>query len=82
MWNHVLSNVGYMFLGLLFFVITFVKENIILQRKLKRMGQTPTTAGCWPRIGYSWRDPLGTFGMTQFVDVGPETTIWTFDPLC
>ena len=20
--------------------------------------------------------------MTQFVDVGPETTIWTFDPLC
>ena len=33
-------------------------------------------------IGYSWRDPLGRFGMTQFVDVGPETTIWTFDPLC
>ena len=32
--------------------------------------------------GYSWRDPLGRFGMTQFVDVGPETTIWTFDPLC
>ena len=31
---------------------------------------------------YSWRDPLGRFGMTQFVDVGPETTIWTFDPLC
>ena len=50
MWNHILSNVGYMFLGLLFFVITFVKENIILQRKLKRMGQTPTTSGCWPRI--------------------------------
>ena len=34
----------------------------------------------WKR--YSWRDPLGRFGMTQFVDVGPETTIWTFDPLC
>ena len=32
--------------------------------------------------GYSWRAPLGRFGMTQFVDVGPETTIWTFDPLC
>ena len=35
----------------------------------------------WP-LWYSWRDPLGRFGMTQFVDVGPETTIWTFDPLC
>ena len=33
-------------------------------------------------VRYSWRDPLGRFGMTQFVDVGPETTIWTFDPLC
>ena len=35
-----------------------------------------------PWYRYSWRDPLGRFGMTQFVDVGPETTIWTFDPLC
>ena len=37
---------------------------------------------CGLVVGYSWRDPLGRFGMTQFVDVGPETTIWTFDPLC
>ena len=36
----------------------------------------------WLPLRYSWRDPLGRFGMTQFVDVGPETTIWTFDPLC
>ena len=36
----------------------------------------------WTKTRYSWRDPLGRFGMTQFVDVGPETTIWTFDPLC
>ena len=35
-----------------------------------------------PDTRYSWRNPLGRFGMTQFVDVGPETTIWTFDPLC
>ena len=50
MWNHILSNVGYMFLGLLFLLVTFVKENVILRRKLKRMSVEPTREGCWPRI--------------------------------
>jgi len=50
MWNHILSNVGYMFLGLLFLLVTFVKENVILRRKLKRMSVEPTKEGCWPRI--------------------------------
>jgi len=50
MWNHILSNVGYMFLGLLFLVITFVKENVVLRRKLKQMNLKPTREGCWPRI--------------------------------
>ena len=50
MWNHILSNVGYMFLGLLFLVVTFVKENVILRRKLVRMKVEPTTEGSWPRI--------------------------------
>ena len=50
MWNHILSNVGYMFLGLLFLLITFVKENVVLRRKLKRMSVEPTREGCWPRI--------------------------------
>ena len=50
MWNHILSNVGYMFLGLLFLLITFVKENVILKRKLEQMDEEPTTKGCWPRI--------------------------------
>ena len=42
----------------------------------------PLPDGTRGTLRYSWRDPLGRFGMTQFVDVGPETTIWTFDPLC
>ena len=50
MWNHILSNVGYMFLGLLFLLVTFVKENVILRRKLVRMKVEPTTEGSWPRI--------------------------------
>ena len=50
MWNHILSNFGYMFLGLLFLLITFVKENMTLRRKLKQMGEKPTTEGSWPRI--------------------------------
>jgi len=50
MWNHILSNVGYMFLGLLFLLITFVKENVILRRKLEEMGEEPTTKGSWPRV--------------------------------
>jgi len=50
MWNHILSNVGYMFLGLLFLLVTFVKENVTLRRKLKRMNVEPTSEGCWPRI--------------------------------
>ena len=50
MWNHILSNVGYMFLGLLFLAITFVKENVVLRRKLKQMNEKPTREGCWPRI--------------------------------
>ena len=50
MWNQILSNVGYMFLGLLFLLITFVKENVILRRKLEEMGEEPTTKGSWPRV--------------------------------
>merc|ERR1719430_537587 len=50
MWNHILSNVGYMFLGLLFLLITFVKENVVLRRKLKQLEEKPTREGCWPRI--------------------------------
>ena len=50
MWNHILSNVGYMFLGLLFLLITFVKENVILRRKLELLEVEPTTEGSWPRI--------------------------------
>ena len=50
MWNHILSNFGYMFLGLLFLLITFVKENMTLRRKLKQMGEKPTSEGSWPRI--------------------------------
>ena len=50
MWNHILSNVGYMFLGLLFLLVTFVKENVILRRKLRQMSLEPTKEGCWPRI--------------------------------
>ena len=50
MWNHILSNVGYMFLGLLFLLITFVKENVFLRRKLQRMNAEPTREGSWPRI--------------------------------
>ena len=50
MWNHILSNVGYMFLGLLFLLITFVKENVILRRKLELLEEEPTTEGSWPRI--------------------------------
>ena len=49
MWNHILSNVGYMFLGLLFLLITFVKENVILRRKLELLEVEPTTEGSWPR---------------------------------
>ena len=50
MWNHILSNVGYMFLGLLFLMITMVKENVMMRRKLEQMGLEPTTRGTWPRI--------------------------------
>ena len=50
MWNHILSNVGYMFLGILFLLITFMKENVILRRELKRLDVKPTTDGFWPRI--------------------------------
>ena len=48
--NHVLSNAGYIFLGLLFLLVTFVKENVILKRKLTQMSVEPTKEGCWPRI--------------------------------
>ena len=48
--NHILSNVGYIFLGMLFLLVTFVKENVILRRKLERMSVEPTKEGCWPRI--------------------------------
>ena len=33
-------------------------------------------------FGYSWRDPLCRFGMTIFVEVGPETKIYVVDPYC
>ena len=49
MWNHVLSNVGYMFLGLLFCLITYVKENVTIRRKLKSIG-VETDKGFWSGI--------------------------------
>ena len=49
MWNHVLSNVGYMFLGLLFCLITYVKENVTIRRKLKSFG-VETDKGFWSGI--------------------------------
>ena len=54
MWNHILSNVGYMFLGLLFLLITFVKENVILRRKLELLEVEPTTEGRRKLAKNSW----------------------------
>ena len=42
MGNHLLSNAGYMILGVLFLVVTFLKEKVVLGRKLKQVGVEPT----------------------------------------
>ena len=42
MGNHLLSNAGYMILGVLFLLVTFLKEKVVLSRKLKQVGVEPT----------------------------------------